>query len=103
MADARAESQPAHANTSWARSMRMRALYGLARGALLRSDQAAAATYLQDALAVHDTDARDGDSLSEQAAQGLARATYGWLLFEQGKAEVCPLRRLLVAALPTLG
>ena len=92
MAEARAESRSAHASTSWARSVRMKALYGLARGALLRSDETAAAAYLQNALAVHDTDASDGDSPSEQAAQGLARATFGWLLFEQGKAEVRPLR-----------
>ena len=89
MASRHAGSQSVHASTPRARALRMRALCGLARGALLRSDQAAAAAYYQDALAVHSPDAGDdGDTLSEQAAQGLARAAYGWLLFEQGQSEV---------------
>lgn len=83
---------PPHSDSCRLRCIWTTVLHGLAQAALQRGDQAAAGQLYQDAVKM----GGEADSilheepciLAERAAAGMARAGYGWLLFEQGQTEV---------------
>lgn len=82
---------PPHSGSCRLRCIRTTVLRGLAHAALQRGDQAAAGQLYQDAVKMGGEDSSLHEEpciLAERAAAGMARADYGWLLFEQGQTEV---------------
>ena len=85
-------SMPPHSDSCRLRCIRTTVLCGLAQATLQRGDQAAAAQLYQDAVKMGGEALGDVHEepciLAERAAAGMARAGYGWLLFEQGQTKV---------------